>query len=55
VCDFTLPQGIGDKLVLRKLAKELGLVGIDNMVKRAVQFGSRAAKSRGEGRDALEV
>ncbi|GMI44473.1 hypothetical protein TrCOL_g4356 [Triparma columacea] len=55
VCDFTLPQGIGDKLVLRKLAKELGLVGIDNMVKRAVQFGSRAAKSRGEGRDTLEV
>ena len=49
VCDFTLPQGVGDKLVLRKLAGELGLVGINNMIKRAVQFGSRAAKSRGGG------
>jgi len=49
VCDFTLPQGVGDKLMLRELAGELGLEGVKDMVKRAVQFGSRAAKGRGGG------
>jgi len=41
VCDFNLPPGVGDKRILRLVAKRLGMEHASGLVKRAIQFGSR--------------
>ncbi|GMH90669.1 hypothetical protein TL16_g11835 [Triparma laevis f. inornata] len=44
IADFELGQGVGDKRILRRYAEELGLKECGNLVKRAMQFGSRIGK-----------
>ncbi|XP_029836712.2 asparagine synthetase domain-containing protein 1 [Ixodes scapularis] len=49
-----LPRGVGDKLLLRLLAFQLGLEEAASRPKRAMQFGSRivhAEEDRGKGSD----
>lgn len=49
--DLVRPPGEGDKRVLRRLAKELGLHMVSTLQKRAIQFGSRAAAGHMAGTD----
>ena len=43
-CDMMRPLGEGDKLILRIIARTLGMNSCSTLVKRAIQFGSRIAK-----------
>lgn len=42
--DLRLKRGFGDKILLRLLAKSLGLPLLSQEPKRAIQFGARTAK-----------
>lgn len=43
VCDLSLPDGVGDKALLRRAARRLGLSSdTASRAKRAIQFGSRS-------------
>ncbi|CAN8253673.1 unnamed protein product [Cochlearia groenlandica] len=44
IADLNQPSGIGDKKILRQVAKLLGLHEVAVMPKRAIQFGSRIAR-----------
>jgi asparagine synthetase B (glutamine-hydrolysing) len=44
LCDMTKPQGVGDKIILRLVAQNIGVTACSGLVKRAIQFGSRIAK-----------
>lgn len=49
-CDLTLPEGEGEKRLLRLAAEIAGLTITASRVKRAMQFGSRSAKVGGAGK-----
>ena len=44
LCDMARPAGEGDKMILRLIAKKIGVSQCSGLVKRAIQFGSRIAK-----------
>ncbi|XP_046734995.1 asparagine synthetase domain-containing protein CG17486 [Diprion similis] len=46
-----MPVGLGDKLLLRLVARRIGLQGAANFPKRAFQFGSRIANSKENAKD----
>ena len=43
-CDMSLSPGVGDKRLLREVARMIGVNECSTLVKRAIQFGSRVAK-----------
>lgn len=46
-----MPTGLGDKLLLRLLACNIGFQNTANFPKRAFQFGSRIANSKENAND----
>ncbi|EOD33955.1 hypothetical protein EMIHUDRAFT_423585 [Emiliania huxleyi CCMP1516] len=49
LCDPRRPPGVGDKLVLRLLARSIGLSRCASLQKRAIQFGTRIANKNVSG------
>lgn len=54
-CYYGLEAGVGDKLLLRLSAYQLGLRNVCWMRKRALQFGSRIADSKQNAKDVSAV
>ena len=54
ICNPALPEGVGDKRILRTVARCLGLRSISRLVKRAVQFGTRIANPKANGAASIE-
>lgn len=50
-CYHALEQGVGDKLILRLCAFQLGLQSVCTLKKRALQFGSRVADNKQNAKD----
>jgi hypothetical protein len=48
--DLRYARGIGEKILLRHVARQLGLVNASQNWKRAIQFGAKTAKMTGETR-----
>ena len=48
--DLRYARGIGEKLLLRHLARQLGLAKASQNWKRAIQFGAKTAKMTGQNR-----
>ncbi|CAH9115028.1 unnamed protein product [Cuscuta europaea] len=44
IADLNQPSGVGDKMILREIARVLGLSEAASLPKRAIQFGSRIAR-----------
>lgn len=56
--DYRFPEGVGEKMLLRLVAKRLGLVGAASLPKKAIHFGVNTAKmelaaGRSKGTDLL--
>lgn len=54
--DFRFAEGVGDKMLLRLVARQLGLIRGAELKKRAIHFGARTAKMEiGSGKDKGET
>ncbi|CAO3573915.1 unnamed protein product [Mortierella alpina] len=51
--DLRYPRGVGEKILLRHVARQLGFVRASSHWKRAVQFGARTAKMTDSGRSEI--
>ncbi|KAG0351521.1 Asparagine synthetase domain-containing protein 1, partial [Gamsiella multidivaricata] len=51
--DLRYPRGVGEKILLRHVARNLGFVRASSHWKRAVQFGARTAKMTDGGRSEI--
>ncbi|KAF9903904.1 hypothetical protein EC991_003195 [Linnemannia zychae] len=51
--DLRYPRGVGEKILLRHVARELGFERASSHWKRAVQFGARTAKMTDSGRSEI--
>ena len=54
ICDLRWPLGCGDKIILRRLARMLGLTEASCLQKRAIQFGTRIANKSVCGQAVLD-
>ena len=54
ICNLEQPLGCGDKLILRRLARMLGLRESTALQKRAIQFGTRIANKNVCGQATLD-